>query len=158
MAHPDTRPISFTYLPVASMWVLNLHSLFLYSDPHLPCHPPSYWLRLFSSQTFPRINTPTFLKPNHSSNLPAYEDGTVCSETSAYKIQTPGNYPERSIQQLLSKSDESGKCRIYVNYFGLISILYSYVNTQHFEGSPEEYYRAVPRILYKNFFPFSSVN
>jgi hypothetical protein len=23
-----------------------------------------------------------------------------CSETSAYKIQTPGNYPEESIQQL----------------------------------------------------------
>jgi len=24
---------------------------------------------------------------------------TGCSETSAYKIQTPGNYPEESIQQ-----------------------------------------------------------
>jgi hypothetical protein len=31
-------------------------------------------------------------------HLPAHEDGTVCSETSAYKIQTPGNYPEESIQ------------------------------------------------------------
>jgi hypothetical protein len=31
-------------------------------------------------------------------NLPAYEYGTECSETSAYKIQTPGNYPEESIQ------------------------------------------------------------
>ena len=27
---------------------------------------------------------------------------TECSETSAYKIQTPGNYPEESIQQVLS--------------------------------------------------------
>ena len=26
------------------------------------------------------------------------EDGTECSETSAYKIQTPGNYPEERIQ------------------------------------------------------------
>jgi len=25
---------------------------------------------------------------------------TECSETSAYKIQTPGNYPEESIQQV----------------------------------------------------------
>jgi hypothetical protein len=25
----------------------------------------------------------------------AYEDGTECSEMSAYKIQTPGNYPEK---------------------------------------------------------------
>jgi len=34
----------------------------------------------------------------NSSYLPACEDGTECSETSAYKIQTPGNYPEESIQ------------------------------------------------------------
>jgi len=27
------------------------------------------------------------------------EDGTECSEKSAYKIQAPGNYPEESIQQ-----------------------------------------------------------
>ena len=53
---------------------------------------------LFSSQTFSRINTPTFLKPSNSSHLPAYEGGTECSETSAYKIQTPGNYPEESIE------------------------------------------------------------
>ena len=32
------------------------------------------------------------------SYLPAYEDGTECSETSAYNIQTPGYYPEESIQ------------------------------------------------------------
>jgi len=32
----------------------------------------------------------------HSSYLPAYEDGTECSETSAYKIQTP----EESLQHL----------------------------------------------------------
>ena len=32
------------------------------ADPPLPCHPPSYWLRLLSSQNFSRINTPTFSK------------------------------------------------------------------------------------------------
>jgi hypothetical protein len=42
-------------------------------------------------------------KASHSSQLPAYEDGTVCSITSAYKIQTPGNYPEESIQQIDTK-------------------------------------------------------
>ena len=68
------------------------------SGPDPPCHPPSYWLRLYSSQTLSLINTRTFLKPSHSSHLPAYEDVTECSETSAYKIQTPGNYPEESIQ------------------------------------------------------------
>ena len=33
-----------------------------------------------------------------SVHLPAYEDKTECSETSAYKIQAPGNYPEKSTQ------------------------------------------------------------
>jgi len=39
-------------------------------------------------------------------NLPAYttyEYGTECSETSAYKIQTPGNHPKQRKQQ--SSSD-----------------------------------------------------
>jgi hypothetical protein len=36
-------------------------------------------------------------------HLPAYEDGTECSETSAYKIQTPGNFPEENLQQELDQ-------------------------------------------------------
>jgi len=48
-----------------------------------------------SSQTFScTISYPS----SFYSHLPAYEDGTECSETSAYKIQTPGNYPKESIQ------------------------------------------------------------
>jgi hypothetical protein len=31
-------------------------------------------------------------------NLSAYEDKTESSEMSAYKIQTPGNYPKESVQ------------------------------------------------------------
>jgi len=30
-------------------------------------------------------------------HLLAYEDETECSETSAYKIQMPGNYPEENL-------------------------------------------------------------
>ena len=46
--------------------------------------------------------SPSFLHQHfsnlvHSSHLPAYKDGTECSETSAYEIQTPENYPEESI-------------------------------------------------------------
>jgi len=33
-------------------------------------------------------------------HLPAYDDGTECSETSAYKIQTPANYPEENVQHV----------------------------------------------------------
>jgi hypothetical protein len=42
-------------------------------------------------------------------HLLAYEDGTECSETSAYKIQTPGNYPEENIQH--TEHGESLKSR-----------------------------------------------
>jgi hypothetical protein len=69
------------------------------------------WLRLFSSQTFSRINTPTF------SNIvilhiypPMKLEQTECSETLAYKIHTPGNHPEESIQH--SEHGESLKSRI----------------------------------------------
>ena len=42
-------------------------------------------------------------------HLSAYEDGTQCSETSAYKIQTQGNHPKESIQH--SGHGESLKSR-----------------------------------------------
>jgi len=49
-----------------------------------------------------RSNIPDKLNnsTSHSLHLPAYEDGTGCSETSAHKIQTPGNYPEESIYNI----------------------------------------------------------
>jgi len=37
---------------------------------------------------------------------------TECSETSAYKLQTPGNYPEESIQH--SEHSEIFKSRIKI--------------------------------------------
>jgi len=56
---------------------------------------------IFEPNLFP-YNTPTFLKLNSFyTHLPAYVDGTECSETSAYKLQTPGNYPEENIQHFL---------------------------------------------------------
>jgi hypothetical protein len=96
MAHPHTHPISFTYPPVATMWVVTLHSLLLYSDLPLPCHPRSYWLRLFSSQTFSRIQTPTFSKLVNLHTYPPMKiEQTECSETLAYKMQMPGELPRR---------------------------------------------------------------
>jgi hypothetical protein len=46
---------------------------------------------------FPHTHTHTRTHTFYT-HLPAYEDGTECSETSAYKLQTPGNYPEESIK------------------------------------------------------------
>jgi hypothetical protein len=50
----------------------------------------------FISKRFGTLCLLHHLKCNH---LPVYEDGTECSEKSAHTIQTPGNYPEESIQQ-----------------------------------------------------------
>ena len=47
--------------------------------------------------------------PAYSSTYTAYEDGRECSETSAYKIQTPGYHPKVKIQ--LSEHDEILKSR-----------------------------------------------
>jgi hypothetical protein len=58
----------------------------------------------------------------YSSHLPAYEDGTECSETSEYKIQTPGNYPEENIQH--SQDGKSLKSRIYLLIYFLFFILH----------------------------------
>ena len=41
---------------------------------------------------------PTFRNTVCSIFIGAYEDGTECSETSEYTIQTSGNYPEESTE------------------------------------------------------------
>jgi hypothetical protein len=56
------------------------------------------WLRLFSSQTFSRINTPTFLKPSHSTPTCLWRWNSVPKRR--HKIQTPWNYPEESIKRI----------------------------------------------------------
>ena len=59
------------------------------------------WLENSLTQTFSRINTPTFSNLVILHTYPPMEmEQTKCPETSAYKIQTPGNYPEESIQHL----------------------------------------------------------
>jgi hypothetical protein len=112
MAHPDTRSVSLTCPPVASMWVVTLHSLFLYSDPPPPCHPSSDWLRLFSSQTFSLINTTTFLKPSHTSYLPAYEDGTdiVFRNVGIYNSDAR-ELPRRKLTTLINPARNRERCR-----------------------------------------------
>jgi len=55
-------------------------------------------------------------------HLPAYEDRTECSETSAYKIQTLGIYPEENIQH--TEHGKSLKSRIHR---GLITATYMFL-------------------------------
>jgi hypothetical protein len=53
---------------------------------------------IFEPNIFPYKYSNIF-KPSHPSCLSTFEDGTEFSETSAYKIQPPRNFPEESIQQ-----------------------------------------------------------
>jgi hypothetical protein len=75
----------------------------------LPRHPPSNRLRLFSSQPSP-VWIPQLFSNLVILHLFAYEDRTECSETSTYKIQTPGNCPEENIKH--TEHGESLKSRI----------------------------------------------
>jgi hypothetical protein len=96
LAHPDTSHIAFTYPPAASMCVVTLHYLLCNRT-----HPYTVTLLSIGSGYFRVKSSPVWIPQLFSNlvilHLPAYEDGTGCSETSAYKIQTPGNYPEENI-------------------------------------------------------------
>jgi hypothetical protein len=71
--------------------------------------------------TFP-FNTLAWLGNLVILHLPAYEDETVCSETSAYEIQTSGNYPEESIKH--SEHVESLKSKIKICFSHILNVLY----------------------------------
>jgi hypothetical protein len=65
----------------------------------------------FGAKPFSRINTPTFSTQVVLHIYPPMKmEQTECSETSACKIQTSGNYAEESIQH--SEHDEILKSRI----------------------------------------------
>jgi hypothetical protein len=66
---------------------------------------------LVQKQAVEGINIPTFSNPVILHIYPPMKmEQTECSETSAYKIQTLGNYPEESIQH--SEHGESLKSRV----------------------------------------------
>jgi len=70
----------------------------LYSDTPPP-RQPSFRLAqaVFEPILFP-CKYPNILIPVIFPTYTAYEVGTVCHETSAYKIQKPGNHPKERIQ------------------------------------------------------------
>jgi hypothetical protein len=77
----------------------------------LACHLLSNWLKLFLSQTLSHMNIPTVPQiQSLFTFLPVKMEQTECSEMSANKIQTPGNYPEENIQH--TEHSESLKSRI----------------------------------------------
>jgi len=60
-----------------------------------------YGKRFGSSQTFSHINTPTFSNLDILLTYPPMKtERTECTEMSAHKIQTPGNYPEEKAYKI----------------------------------------------------------
>jgi len=59
---------------------------------------------LFGNSPASGVHIPTFRNTlfhlHRQVDLPACEDGTECSETSAYKLQIPWNYPKEIIQHV----------------------------------------------------------
>jgi hypothetical protein len=73
---------------------------------------------IFRAKPFP-VYTTTLSKPSSFyTHLPAYEDGTECSETSAYKIQTPRNYPKELVQKVTKFANLTfrGPCIVMYSY------------------------------------------
>jgi hypothetical protein len=68
---------------------------------------------IFRAKPFPAY-TPTSSNLVYSTHtyLPMKMEQTECSETLAYKIQTPGNYPKEIIQH--SEHGESLKSKMYL--------------------------------------------
>jgi hypothetical protein len=94
---PYLNPISFTYQPVAFVGRYppqrGLHLTRPYPLTLLP-NGSGYC----SSQTSSRIH-PNITNPVHSTHTrsPVKLEKTECSETSAFKTPTPGNYPKETI-------------------------------------------------------------
>ena len=89
----------------------SLHNLFLHSEPPLPVTLLPIGSCCFRAKSFSCINTPTVLSSSHTSyHLPMKMEQTECSETSAFIIQTPGNYPKENTQ--FSERGESLKARM----------------------------------------------
>jgi hypothetical protein len=87
------------------------------------------------------MNTPIFLK-QVILHLSAYEYGTECSETSAYKIQTPGNYPEESIQHSeQGESLKSSRLKMFeISFVGIILCLRMSSKTHTRRPTPARYW------------------
>jgi hypothetical protein len=99
-------------------------------------HSPVWILQLFSNLVIIHLLT--------------YEAGTECFETSAYKIQTPGNYPVENIQY--TEKGESLKSRIYIYVFTLWYLkLFIYSKVDKGITGPEEVINEIQLFGLSNF-------
>jgi hypothetical protein len=105
---------------MASMWVIASTTCFSTCSHPVTILPSGSGY--FSSQTFSRINTPTSCTPvTLHTYSPTKMKQTGCSETLAFKLQTPVNHPEESIRH--SEHGESLKSSIFQTSFHLVPLM-----------------------------------
>jgi hypothetical protein len=92
------------------------------TGPNPTPSPSLLWRRIFSSQTFSRW-LPKLFSNLVIHHLPAYVDGTECSKTSAYKIQTPGNYAKENIQHDTNFREATGSSQLLLETSDRVSWL-----------------------------------
>jgi hypothetical protein len=115
LPHPDTV-LFLSHICITGLNLGSLPSTLLYSDTPPPLHPPSEWLRLFSSQNFSRKNTPTISTwLSFLLTLPMKMEQTECSKILAYKVQRLGNHPKKITQQ--SEHGQILKSKTHYNFF-----------------------------------------
>ena len=106
-------PRSLTYLSYyrPPLGVIALHSLFLCPDTPRPAGPFSFRLACINTLT---ISSQLFFLSTPSMKM----EQTECSETSAHKVQRPGNHPKEEIQyseqgkSFQSRTDLGFLCRM----------------------------------------------
>ena len=98
--------------------VLNVVCFLLGNSPASELYMPTFRNTLSHLYTYPPIKM----------------DQTECSETSAYKIQTPGNYPEESIQHNFKKICEecmiAARCQILhimLSVWGFLQLMENWI-------------------------------
>jgi hypothetical protein len=93
--HTDGQTDVIVFLISNFRRVLYVVCFLLGNSPASEFYTPTFRNTLSSSPTLSRMDTTNILKfSSLFTYLPVKMEQTECSETSAYKIQTLGNYPE----------------------------------------------------------------
>jgi hypothetical protein len=151
MAHCDTSHISFTYLPMAFMWVVNLHYLLCYQT-----HPYPVTLLPIGSGYFQAKPFPMWI-PQHFSNLvilhlPAYEDGTdsvpkhLCTNSDAGELPRSTQCTEHN-ESLKSRTSSSS---LWFIIFSMYLSFTAHNSIQHYSNFPWHCQTLLKSSLYKH--------
>jgi hypothetical protein len=119
------RCLNFIWLRFGTLCLFHLHRCYLLCNRthHYPVTLFPIGVSYFRAKPSP-VWIPQLFSNLVIIHLLAYEDGTECSETSAHKIQTPGNYPGKTCNIHNTAKFEINKKKnalsfLYFSYFAI---------------------------------------